>query len=252
MITPIGSIATHQAKATQATLQDITQLLDYCATNPDAIVRFRASDMQLYIESDASYLCESKARSRAAGYHYLSSKHKNPNNPPSNDETPPPLNGPINVVSKVLREVLSSAAEAELAGLFLNGKEAVPERITLEELGHPQPPTPMVTDNSTASGIANDSMKQRRSKAMDMRFYWIRDRVRQGQFHVYWRKGSTNRADYFTKHHPAQYHKQMRPTYLHDPSQNYYAALTEGIPPHSAKPSPKHGEGVLIPSLPVT
>ena len=56
---------------------------------------------------------------------------------------------------------------------------------------------PVVTDNNTASGIATDAVKQKRSKAIDMRFYWIRDRVRQGQFQVYWRKGATNRADYF-------------------------------------------------------
>jgi hypothetical protein len=90
-----------------------------------------------------------------------------------------------------LCEVLSNAAESELGGLFHNGKEAVPKRITLEELGHPQPATPMVTDNSTDTGIANDSMKQKRSKAMDMRFYRIRDRVRQGQFLVYWKRGNT-------------------------------------------------------------
>jgi hypothetical protein len=85
-----------------------------------------------------------------------------------------------------MREVLSSASEAKLAALFYNGKEGAPLRITLDKLGHAQPPTPMVTDNSTTSGIANESMKQKRSKAMDMRFYWIRGRVRQGQYHVYW------------------------------------------------------------------
>ena len=51
-------------------------------------------------------------------------------------------------------------------------KEAVPIRAALEEMGHPQPPTAIVVDNSTASGIANKTVKQRRSKAMDMRFYW--------------------------------------------------------------------------------
>ena len=40
---------------------------------------------------------------------------------------------------------------------------------TLNDLGHPQPPTTLVADNSTASGIANDTVKQRRSKAVDMR-----------------------------------------------------------------------------------
>jgi hypothetical protein len=47
----------------------------------------------------------------------------------------------------------------------------------LEELGHPQPPTAIQTDNECANGIANDTVKQRRSKAMDMRFYWIRNRI---------------------------------------------------------------------------
>jgi hypothetical protein len=208
---------------------------------------FEKSDMVLYVESDASYLCEAKACSRAAGYHYLSSTPPTPDK--LADTAAPPLNGPVNVVCKILKEVLSSAAEAELAGLYLNGKEAVPERITLEEIGHKQPPTPMVTDNSTASGIANDSVKQRRSKAMDMRFYWIRDRVRQGQFHVYWKKGKTNRADYFTKHHPAKHHQQGCPVYLHEPEANYYAVLDddkENRPLTSSKPTPS-GEGVLIP-----
>jgi hypothetical protein len=171
LLASIGSIATQQASATQMTLSAISQLLDYAATHPDAVIRFRASNMILHVESNASYLSETKARSRIAGYHYLSDAPTDPTKAPLPDAPSPPLNGPINVVCKIMREVLSSAAETELGGLFYNGKEAVPERITLEELGHQQPPTPMVTDNSTASGIANDCVKQKRSKAMDMRFY---------------------------------------------------------------------------------
>ena len=57
----------------------------------------------------------------------------------------------------------------------------------------------MKTDNTTAEGLANDTVKQKRSKAIDMQFYWIRDQVCQGQqYHVYWRKAEFNRADYFT------------------------------------------------------
>jgi len=67
-------------------------------------------------------------------------------------------------------------------------------------------------------GIANETVKQRRSKAMDMRFYWIRDRIKQGQFTVLWRKGSLNLADYFTKHHSPKHHQLMRPRYLHIPT----------------------------------
>jgi hypothetical protein len=176
-----------------------------------------------------------------------------PTKAPAPDDAQPTLNGPISIPAKILREVVSSAAEAESAGLFYNGKEAIPERITLDELGHPQPATPMVTDNSTASGIANDSVKQRRSKAMDMRYYWVRDRVRQGQFVIYWKRGNTNRADYYTKHHPARHHQDMRSTSLNipDPKQNYYAALSQ--PDNATLPLPSsmkqaiRGEGVLKP-----
>ena len=251
ILADVGSIATHQSNATQMTLRAITQLLHYAATHPDAVVGFKASDMVLHVESDASYLSETKARSRVAGYHYLSTTPTTPGKAPLPDAPSPPLNGPINVVSKIMREVLSSAAETELGSLFYNGKEAVSKRITLEELGHLQPPTPVVADNSTASGIANDCVKQKRSKAMDMRFYWIRDHVRQGQFIVYWKRGSSNRADYFTKHHPAKHHQQKRLEYLQQPppvaATNYYAPLCEYPPPSSNRPSPTRGEGVLIP-----
>ena len=82
-------------------------------------------------------------------------------------------------------------------------------------MGHPQPgPTPIQTDNTVADGIANDTVKIKQTKAMDMRFYWIRDRVRQGQFRVHWKRGNTNLADYFTKHHPPSHHIEVRPTYL--------------------------------------
>jgi hypothetical protein len=251
MLPAIGTIATQQASATEETLEATTHLLNYCATHPDAIVRFSASDMVLHVDSDASYLSASKARSRAAGYHFLSSK---PVEPPDPNAPPPPTNGPITVLCTIMREVVSSASEAELAALFHNGKEACPIRITLEELGYPQPPTPIQTDNSTAYGIANDTVKQKRSKAIDMRFYWIRDRVRQGQFVVYWKKGILNRADYFTKHHPASHHQAIRSAYLHEPNsdtRNYFDCLYDddeesdekhvSWSPNVPLTSPKHG-----------
>ena len=81
---------------------------------------------------------------------------------------------------------MSSAAEADIGATFLNAKDALPIRTTLEELGHPQPPNPMQVNNTTAVGFANNTIKQKRSKAIDMRFYWIRDCTRQGQLKIYW------------------------------------------------------------------
>ena len=67
---------------------------------------------------------------------------------------------------------MSSAAEAELGVLFMNAETAIPMRKTLEELCHPQPLTPIQTDNSTTYGVINNKIQPKATKAMDMRFYW--------------------------------------------------------------------------------
>ncbi len=207
MLVALGTIAQQQSKATLNTARAVHQLLDYAHTHPDAAIRYRASDMILRIHSDASYLSEAQARSRSGGHFYLGDK---PSNQPTRG------NGALLTTSNIMRNVMSSAAEAECGALFNNTQEAVPLRNTLEEMGHPQPPTPVEVDNSTTAGFANQQIKQRKSKSMDMRFYWIQDRVRQRQFNVHWRPGSTNLADYFTKHHPSAHHRKMRNTYLHN------------------------------------
>jgi hypothetical protein len=119
-------------------------------------------------------------------------------------------NGAILIISKVLKYVMSSAAEAENGAVFINAKEVAVLCTRLEELGHKQPPTLMETDNTTSTGYSNGTIKQKRAKAMDMRFYWIKDRVKQGQSNVYWGPGYQNLADYFTKHHLLAHHKRMR------------------------------------------
>ena len=96
---------------------------------------------------------------------------------------------------------MGSAAEAKIGAAYINGQEAVPIRTLLCELGHPQPATPIQVYNSTADGFSNDTIKQKRSKAIDMRFYWIRDRTSQGQFLIYWHPVITNLGDFHTKHH---------------------------------------------------
>jgi hypothetical protein len=110
---------------------------------------------------------------------------------------------------------MSSAEEAEIGAVFINAKEGAVLRTTLEELGHPHPPIPMETDNTTATGYSNGTIKHKRTKAMDMRFYWIKDLVKQGQFNVYWGPGYQNLEDYFTKHLLPAHHKRMREIYIH-------------------------------------
>ena len=126
----------------------------------------------------------------------------------------PKANGPVHVLCLTLRNVIASAMEAELGGLFENCQKGEPIRVALEEMGHPQPPTPVATDNTTAVSVVKATAKQKRSRAIDMRFYWVRDRMRQKHFHIFWESGKDNWADYFTKHHPTYHHRGMRPKLL--------------------------------------
>jgi hypothetical protein len=225
LLVDLNTLSSEQSQATTSTMKALTHLLNYCATHPEATIRFKASDMILHIVSDASYLSASNSRSRLGGYFYLSNMPVSM--PPVATDPPPSFNGPVLVTASIIKAVLSSAAEAELGALFYNGKEGCQIRATLDDLGHKQPPTPIQADNACAVGLSNNTVKQKRSKAMDMRFYWIRDRVAQGQFVVYWRKGSDDDADYFTKQHPPSHHRLKRSRYLHVEHSNYYPINTD-------------------------
>jgi len=184
-------------------MERVRQFLDYAASNPDAVITLRASDMVLALHSDASYLSETNARSRAGGHFFCTENDTFPNN-----------NGAVLTISQIIKVVMSSAAEAELGALYINSREAVPIRHLLEEMGHKQPPTPAQVDNTTALGVVKNTIQPKRTKPMDMRFHWLRCRQNQKQFRTYWREGPTNRADYPTKHHPTIHHKTVRPIFL--------------------------------------
>ena len=125
------------------------------------------------------------------------------------------LNSPIHSISRIMSNVMGSAAESDIGASYINGQEAAPIRTFLLELGQPNPATPIQVDNSTTDGFANNTIKQKRSKVTNMRFYWIHDRTSQDQFLIYWQLGITNLGDYHTKHHSPANHQLMRPTYLH-------------------------------------
>ena len=167
--------------------------------------------MILQIDSDASYLSEPRDHNHTGGHYYFSSL---PTDPKKSPNLPPPANGPIHTECRILNHLVASAAETEIGGLFHNGQTAVPLRITLHELGFTQPPTPIKTDNSVSEGIVTATVRQKRSKAMDMQFYWMEDRVKKKELFVYWKPGSQNMGDYFTKHHPPYHQKEIRATYL--------------------------------------
>ena len=206
MVCPISKLAT--APHTEKTERMADHFLNYVYTWPEPRIIFYASDMLLQIHSDASYNSETRARSRLAGYHFLG--HYDPS-----VHTKP--NGFISTVSTISDNVCGSAQEAEGMAIFVNAQTAIPEKEALIFLGHPQQDTLIISDNLIGVNILNGKLPPKRSKCMDMRFYWIKDRIRQREFRLQWLPGSVNLADYLSKVHPPTHYKTMRSTYVSDP-----------------------------------
>ena len=73
MLHAINDIGSAVTKGTEATQQAVQHFMDYAHSNPDGKIIFRASDLQLQADSDASYLVAPRARSHAGGFYWLGS-----------------------------------------------------------------------------------------------------------------------------------------------------------------------------------
>jgi hypothetical protein len=202
MLPTLGSLATQQANPMQNTKSLVYQLLNYATTHPDAIITYQASNMVLAGHSNASYLVETNARSRAGWHFFMSNNEANPSN-----------NGVILTILQIIKDFMSSAAEAEIGALYINCKEAILAWHALQYLGHKQPPTPMQTDNTTALGVVNNNV-MKKLKLMDMKYHWLQCRINQRQFRHYWATGKSNNANYVTKHIAPIHHQVTQSTFL--------------------------------------
>ena len=111
------------------------------------------------IQSDALYISERKARSRAAGYFFVASDRQVPSN-----------NGTALELCQIMHAVISLACEAKIGAMFFNAGKAIPVRKTLDEMGNPQLRTPMQMDNSAAHSVVTNNIQLCRMKATDMHF----------------------------------------------------------------------------------
>jgi hypothetical protein len=123
LIMPINVLASEQSRDTADTADKVIKLINYCNTHPETKIRYHASDMILYIHSDASYLSENEAKSRAGGFFYMGN---------SANTAKKLTNGAILIISTVLKHVMSSTAEAEIGAVFINAKEGAVLRTTLQ------------------------------------------------------------------------------------------------------------------------
>jgi hypothetical protein len=147
----LSTIAMSQAAPTKQMMERCIQLLDYLAMHADAKIRFYKSGMIINIHSDASYLSEQKACSRACGHFFMGSAPVN--------RQPIKLNGAFYTNLVILKFIVASAAEAEFGALFHNCQDGIVFFQTLADMGHPQPKTPVHCDNATVVGIGNNTIR---------------------------------------------------------------------------------------------
>ncbi len=86
LLCPISAIALQSSRPTEDTMQQTLQLLDYLATQEDAVLSYHASNMVLAVHSNANYLSEPKAQSQAGGHFFLFEQYNCPTKQWSNSE----------------------------------------------------------------------------------------------------------------------------------------------------------------------
>lgn len=159
--------------------------------------------------------------------------------PPGNSSIPRAgqpikINGAIGVLCSMLHFVATSAAAAKLGVLFLNACAAKITRLTLEELGHPQTPSPIHINNSTTVGIVNDTTKRQKSRSLEMGNFWLLDGSIQKLVNFQYHPGYKNLADYPSKSHTGANHLAVHPFYVHMPTSPQFLQ-------RAAKPSVRRG-----------
>eukprot|EP00804_Cyclotella_cryptica_P009015 CCRYP_003112-RA/>CCRYP_003112-RA protein AED:0.36 eAED:0.36 QI:0/0/0/1/0/0/2/0/161 len=140
LLCSVSAIALQSASPTQDTLSHTLQLLDYLATQEDAVITYHASNMIL-------------------AAHNI-----------------PPNNGAVSFIAHIIKHIVASATKVELAALIITEHETAYIDIILKELGHQQPTTPLQTDNAMAAEAVIGKIQPKCTKAMDMHFYWLRAR----------------------------------------------------------------------------
>ena len=134
----LNTIATATINGTETTMVAMKYFQNYAASNPNEQIKYCASNMIQQTHSNAAYLVAPEAQSRVGGYHFSFLVNKDQNLL---------FNGPVFVLAlaKIIHNIMSSAAEAEVIGLYMNAKEDTPIQNSLTNMGHPQPAIPITT-----------------------------------------------------------------------------------------------------------
>jgi len=117
------------------------------------------------------------------------------------------FNGPVSWNSKKQPTVALSSMEAEYIAISHATREAVWLRHALSTLGFPQTsPSELNADNQAALSFSNDEDSHRRTKHIDIRHHFVREKVTAGEITTNYVPSKDNCADLLTKPFPATRH----------------------------------------------
>jgi hypothetical protein len=194
----VNDIAKTQAAPTTETLSDVDHLANYLARHPKAYVEYKATDMILRCHYDSSL--KPNARHKAGYIIYHANK----------DDSPETVRNITEVGSKTPPDRVGSIAEGEYHAQFLVGQKAYHHGVVCEAMGYPQPVIAFYGDNTTAIGIANDTVKMKQSKAIDKSYHWFRHKLRKGEYSSHYISSPLNRSNYLTKSlSPADHRREV-------------------------------------------
>ena len=241
VLTAVCQLSSHQSTPTQHDLSSAHRLLNYVSSHRNPHKTIHPSSMALWCCTDASYLSRPKSGSVAGCSVGLGHPPPYLLNPPPESRrqsaktkqtlvrasrllqsnpsfTLPPSvthNASLHAHCQRIPVVVASVAEAEYASAFGGSQVLVELTLTLTNLGHPQQSPPLLfVDNECAIGLATSSVRPKKSKSIDMRLDWLKERASQQFFRFVFLPGLINPADFFTKILPIYRHIAALP-FLH-------------------------------------
>jgi hypothetical protein len=162
LIIPVNVLASEKTRETSDTADKTIKLLNYCNTHPEATLHYHASDMIINIHSEVSHLSDMESKIQAGGFLYMGS---------NTDKTNRLTNGSILIIGTVHKYIMVSAGKVNNSPLYHTRRT-----------GASSPPKTLETDNTTATGYINGTVKQTCTRAMDMHFYLVKCKVKKASF----------------------------------------------------------------------
>jgi hypothetical protein len=224
LLTAVCQLSSHQSTPTQHDLSSAHRLLNYVSSHPNPHKTIHPSSMASCPELSRAVWLAARLGLVTPHPTFLTHPRKSQTKlerqtvpcPCLLPVTIPPLlshttpchpQRPLHAFCQRIPVVVASVTEAEYAAAFGGGQVLVELTLTLTNLGHPQQSHPLLfVDNECAIVLATSSVRPKKSKSIDMRLDWIKERAGQNCFRLVFLPGLINPADFFTK---------ILPTYRH-------------------------------------